>query len=138
LDVPIRSEPPVGPDADLVIHASGNPAGLRSALEIAGVESTIVEASWYGNRIASLPLGEQFHSRRLTLKSSQVGRIPADHGSRWTRGRRMRLALELLRASELDALITGDSEFEELPDVLDRLSHDPRPGLCHRIRYPHA
>ena len=47
----------------------------------------------------------------------------------------MRLALELLRASELDALITGESEFVELPDVLTRLSQGPRAGLCHRIRY---
>jgi threonine dehydrogenase-like Zn-dependent dehydrogenase len=138
LDVPFRSEPPLEADADLVIHASGHADGLRTALLVAGVESTVVEASWYGSHEVSLPLGEDFHSKRLTLKSSQVGRIPPDHAPRWTRARRMRLALELLRASELDALITGDSEFAELPDVLARLSHDPRAALCHRIRYQGA
>ncbi len=47
----------------------------------------------------------------------------------------MQLALNLLRASELDALITGESEFTELPDVLARLSCEPGDALCHRIRY---
>ena len=138
LDLPFRLEPPLGADADLVIHASGHPAGLRSALPVAGIESTVVEASWYGSRSVTLPLGEDFHSRRLTLRSSQVGRIPADRAPRWTRARRMRLALELLRASELDVLITGDSAFEELPAVMTRLSRDPLAGLCHRIRYQRA
>jgi 2-desacetyl-2-hydroxyethyl bacteriochlorophyllide A dehydrogenase len=133
LDVPFATEPE--PDADLVIHASGQPGGLRTALSVAGVESTVVEASWYGDRPVSLPLGEGFHSRRLTLKSSQVGRIPADRAPRWTRARRIRTALELLRAPELDVLITGESPFEDLPDVMVRLSRDPGSALCHRIRY---
>ena len=47
----------------------------------------------------------------------------------------MQLALTLLRAPELDALITGESDFTELPDVLARLSHEPGGALCHRIRY---
>ena len=48
----------------------------------------------------------------------------------------MRLALELLRTTELDALITGESEFSDLPGVLAHLSSHPEAGLCHRIRYP--
>jgi threonine dehydrogenase-like Zn-dependent dehydrogenase len=135
LGITFRTEPPKGAGADLVIHASGQPDGLRAALLVAGVESTIVEASWFGSQPVSLPLGEDFHSKRLTIKSSQVGRVPADRSSRWSRTRRMGLALELLRASELDALITGDSSFTELPAVLARLSHDPQGELCHRIRY---
>lgn len=138
LGVPFSAEPPPDADADVVIHASGHPDGLRTALELAAVEGTIVEASWYGSRSVSLPLGEGFHSRRLTLRSSQVGRIPPERTARWTRARRMRLALELLRAPELDALISGDSRFEELPEVMARLSQDPRAGLCHRIHYHSA
>jgi threonine dehydrogenase-like Zn-dependent dehydrogenase len=130
-----RAEPPGPATADLVIHASGHPEGLRSALEVADVEATVVEASWFGRRSVSLPLGEGFHSRRLTVRSSQVGRIPPDRAPRWSRARRMRLALELLRAPELDVLITGESRFEDLPEVMTRLSHDARGELCHRIRY---
>ena len=55
--------------ADLVIHASGSPEGLALALRVAAFEATIVELSWYGNQAVSLPLGEAFHVRRLTLKS---------------------------------------------------------------------
>ena len=136
LGVAFRTEPQPAPAADLVVHASGQPAGLRTALDIAGVEGTIVEASWYGSRSVPLPLGEAFHSRRLTLRSSQVGRLPPGRAPRWSHARRMRLALDLLRAAELDALISGESEFAELPAVMARLSRDPRAALCHRIRYP--
>lgn len=135
LGLTFRTEVPGGADADLVIHASGQPDGLVSALAIAGLEATIVEASWFGSRPVLLPLGEHFHSRRLTIRSSQVGRVPPDRAPRWSFQRRMTLALDLLRDPALDALITGESAFEDLPDVMARLSHDPAGALCHRIRY---
>jgi len=124
--------------ADLVFHASGNPDGLVRSLELAADEGTIVEASWFGTRNVTLPLGEAFHSRRLTLRSSQVGRIPTHHAPRWSFHRRMELAVRLLRAPELDALISGESDFEELPDVMRRLSASSVDTLCHRIRYAGA
>ena len=135
LGVDFLTEPPREADADLVIHASGQPEGLKSALAVAGVEATIVEVSWFGNRSVPLPLGEAFHARRLTLRSSQVGRLPSDRAPRWNHARRMQLALELLRDPRLDVLITGESEFEDLPEVLATLSRDPGRTLCHRIRY---
>lgn len=136
LGLAFEVEPPREPAADLVVHASGQPAGLQAALDMAGVEATIVEASWYGSRSVPLPLGEAFHSRRLTLRSSQVGRVPPERAARWSRARRLRLALDLLRAPALDALITGESDFAELPEVMATLSRDPRAALCRRIRYP--
>ena len=47
----------------------------------------------------------------------------------------MALALTLLRASALDVLISGESAFEELPDVMQALATGERDALCHRIRY---
>ena len=135
LGIQFLVEPPQSVGADLVIHASGQPEGLSSALAVAGAEATIVEASWYGSRSVPLPLGEVFHSSRLTLKSSQVGRLPPDRTPRWNHARRMKLALELLRDPRLDVLISGESKFEDLPEVLATLSRDPRGALCHRIRY---
>ena len=126
---------PAGFDADVVVHASGSPEGAASALAAAGVEARVVEASWFGDRTVGLPLGEAFHARRITLRSSQVGRIPPERAPRWTHRRRLRKALELLRAPELDRLVTGESPFEELPETLRRLSDDPAGALCHRIRY---
>jgi threonine dehydrogenase-like Zn-dependent dehydrogenase len=121
--------------ADLVFHASGTPAGLVDALAEAGPEATVVEVSWFGDRSVSLPLGESFHSSRLTLRSSQVGRIPAHRATRWDHTRRMELSLRLLRDPVLEALITSESPFAELPDVMARLDDDGRTTLCHRVVY---
>ena len=126
----------VSEDADVVIHASGSPAGLELALNAAGFEATIVEMSWYGTQKVAIPLGEAFHARRLTLKSSQVGAVAASQRPRWDAPRRVALALTLLADSALDALITGESEFEDLPGVMAELSTAPGDTVCHRIRYP--
>lgn len=122
-------------DCDLVIHASGNPEALTMALSSAGYEATVLEMSWFGERKVTLPLGEAFHSRRITLRSSQVGGVSATRSARKGYRRRMEIALGLLRSSELDALITGESAFEELPAVMERLADNGRGVLCHRIRY---
>ncbi|TVR65252.1 MAG: dehydrogenase [Gemmatimonadales bacterium] len=124
-------------DADLVIHASGNPSGLEGALDLLGPEGTLVEVSWFGDRPVSLPLGGNFHSRRLTIRSSQVGRLSPDRTPRWDHGRRMELALRLLAGDpDLDGLISGESPFRDLPTVMSRIAGGEDPGvLCHRIRY---
>ncbi|WP_295584693.1 zinc-binding alcohol dehydrogenase [uncultured Lamprocystis sp.] len=125
-----------GADADLVIHASGSPAGLIEALRIAGFESTVLELSWYGTRTVTLPLGQGFHQRRLNLRSSQVGSIAAAQRARWDHRRRLALALSLLDDPVLDRLITGEDPFTDLPAVQARLALGPGDTLMHRIRYP--
>ena len=130
------AEPPAAArDADLVIHASGAPEGLELALQVAGVEARIVELSWFGDRTVPLSLGGAFHARRLTIESSQVGRIAPSQRPRWDTRRRMQLVLVLLRDPRLDVLISGESEFEELPEVMAKLAREPGDALCHRIRY---
>ncbi|MET9073331.1 dehydrogenase [Streptomyces sp. NPDC004232] len=125
-------------DCDLVVHASASEAGLTRALQLLAPDGTVVELSWYGDRRVSLPLGEAFHSRRLTVRSSQVGTVsPAARPGRGYADR-MALALDLLADPALDALITGESEFEQLPDVMPRLAAGDIPALCHRIRYAEA
>ena len=136
LDLPFLTKPPTETRADVVVHASGRPEGLASALSVADMEATIVDVSWYGATPVPLPLGEAFHSQRLTIRSSQVSRIPPSRAPRWSHARRAMLALELLADPTLDLLITGESEFEDLPNVLATLSRDPADALCHRIRYP--
>ncbi|GAA0931318.1 zinc-binding alcohol dehydrogenase [Streptomyces thermoalcalitolerans] len=122
-------------ECDLVVHASATEQGLTRALELLAPEGTVVELSWYGDRRVTLPLGEAFHSRRLTVRSSQVGTLsPARRAGR-SHADRMALALELLADPALDALITGESAFEELPEVMPRLASGEIPALCHRIRY---
>jgi NADPH:quinone reductase-like Zn-dependent oxidoreductase len=126
------------PDADLVIHASGNPAGLPLALELAGTEATVLEMSWYGSQPVSLPLGAAFHSRRLNIRSSQVGAIAPAQRARWSHRRRLELALKLLADPRLDALISGETPFDELPGLMARLAAGDtslRDALCERITY---
>ncbi len=123
------------PEADLVVHASGSPAGLATALTIAGFEATVLELSWYGTRIVPLALGGAFHSRRLTLRSSQIGAVPAGRVQRWSHRRRLTLALSLLREPVFDVLLSGEIEFTALPASMPRLAA-PSPGvLCHTVRY---
>jgi 2-desacetyl-2-hydroxyethyl bacteriochlorophyllide A dehydrogenase len=123
-------------NADVVIHASGSPSGLQCALGVAGFEATIVELSWYGSQHVPVALGEAFHARRLTIKSSQVGAVASSQRPRWDTRRRMQLALTLLADPAVDALITGESEFDKLPEVMASLADAPGDTLCHRIRYP--
>lgn len=122
-------------DYDLVFHTSGHPSGLTTALSAAGQESKVVEMSWYGSQRVEAPLGEAFHSRRLTLRSSQVGQIPSYQQPRWNYGRRMRLALELLADDRLDCLITGETRFADLPEAMGDILANDGHTLCHRIVY---
>jgi threonine dehydrogenase-like Zn-dependent dehydrogenase len=119
-------------DCDLVVHASASQEGLARSLELVAAEGTVVELSWYGDRPVSVPLGEAFHSRRLTIRGSQVGTV-ARPGRSF--GERLALALDLLRDPVFDALITGECAFEELPDVLPRLASGELAALCLRVTY---
>ncbi|MBP2333942.1 2-desacetyl-2-hydroxyethyl bacteriochlorophyllide A dehydrogenase [Saccharothrix coeruleofusca] len=122
-------------ECDLVIHASATEAGLARSLELLAPEGRVVELSWYGDRRVSLPLGESFHSRRLTVRGSQVGVVARPDR---TFAQRMALALDLLADPAFDALITGQSRFDELPSVLPRLAGGEVPALCHRVDYGQA
>jgi threonine dehydrogenase-like Zn-dependent dehydrogenase len=120
---------------DLVVHASATSAGLQRSLELLVPEGTVIELSWYGDHEVSLALGGSFHSGRLTIRGSQVGTVsPVRRGSR-TFADRLALALDLLRDPAFDAVITGESGFAELPDVLARLVAGEISGLCHLVTY---
>jgi NADPH:quinone reductase-like Zn-dependent oxidoreductase len=122
-------------ERDLVVHASATETGLRRALTLAGDEATVVEVSWYGEGEVCLPLGEAFHSRRLSLRSSQVGRITPDRVPRWTHRRRLELALDLLRDPVFDRLIDAESPFEEMPATMAAIAAGGGGSFCHRVRY---
>lgn len=122
-------------DCDLVVHASATEKGLERSLELLGAEGTVLELSWYGDRRISVPLGEAFHSGRLVLRASQVGSVAPARRSRRTYADRLALSLQLLAEPAFDALVTGESAFEELPTVLPRIAAGELPGLCHRVLY---
>ena len=120
---------------DLVVHASATSAGLQRSLDLLAPEGTVLDLSWYGDTEVGLRLGGAFHSQRLSIRASQVGTVsPARRGRRSTADR-LELALELLRDPALDALLSGSSRFDELPDVIGRLADGSLPALCHTITY---
>lgn len=121
--------------ADVVFHASAHPAGLACALACAGREASVVEMSWYGDRMVEAPLGLAFHAERLRLVSSQVGQVSPGRRPRWSHARRLAKALDLLADPRLDALITEEVAFADLPAALPRLLAPGAPGLGTVVRY---
>jgi threonine dehydrogenase-like Zn-dependent dehydrogenase len=121
-------------DCDLVVHASATEAGLARSLELLAAEGEVVELSWYGDRPVRVPLGEAFHPKRLTIRSSQVGTVSPRRARRGYADR-MALALRLLADPRFDALVTAEHPFEELPALLPRLADGTLPALCVRLRY---
>jgi threonine dehydrogenase-like Zn-dependent dehydrogenase len=120
---------------DLVLHTSATSAGLQRSLELLDPEGTVVDLSWYGDTEVRLSLGGAFHARRLAIRSSQVGTLSPARAARRTTADRLALALELLRDPAFDVLLTGESRFAELPDVMARLAAGSLPALCHTITY---
>jgi 2-desacetyl-2-hydroxyethyl bacteriochlorophyllide A dehydrogenase len=122
-------------NADVVVHTSGTGAGLAAALDLAGMEATVVDLSWYGDQPVTLPLGGAFHSRRLTIASSQVGQVSPAQRARWTHGRRLAAALRLLADPTLDVLLTGETAFQHLPEAMPRLAASAGDAICHSVTY---
>jgi len=132
----VFAEPDEAPaECDVVFHASGHPDGLVTALECAGQEASVIEMSWYGDARVPTPLGAAFHARRLTLRASQVGHLPPARRSRWSRRRRLETAISLLADDRFDILISGESRFDDLPEIMPRLASGQIDALCHRICY---
>ena len=120
---------------DLVVHASATSAGLQRSLDLLAPEGTVIELSWYGDEEVRLSLGGAFHSGRLGIRATQVGTLSPARRGRRTTADRLALALDLLRDPAFDALLTGQSRFGELPDVMARLAVGSLPALCHTITY---
>lgn len=125
-------------DCDLVVHASATEAGLARSLELLADEGEVIELSWYGDRPVRIPLGEAFHSRRLTVRASQVGAVAPARRARRSHADRLSLSLRLLADPVFDALITEECRFEELPGLMARLAGGGGSPLCVRVKYPQS
>lgn len=125
-------------DCDIVIHVSGHEAGLATALSITGDDGTVVEASWYGENSPRVPLGADFHARRLNIVASQVGQVALGQRHRRTTKQRQQAGLDALDDPRFDDLITGASAWHELPEMMDAVT---KPGefaastMCHVFTY---
>jgi threonine dehydrogenase-like Zn-dependent dehydrogenase len=135
LDVEFALPDDVPEGLDLVVHTSATSEGLQRSLDLLGAEGTVIELSWYGDTEVRLSLGGAFHDRRLAIRSSQVGPVSPARAARRTPADRLALALDLLRDPAFDALLTGESRFDELPEVMALLAAGSLPALCHSITY---
>ncbi|GAA1137128.1 zinc-dependent alcohol dehydrogenase [Nesterenkonia lutea] len=125
-------------DNDVVLHSSASSAGLATALKIAGDDAVIVEQSWYGTGDQQVPLGADFHARRLRIVATQVGEVPGPRRMRRSRGQRLAAALRMLDP-RFDTLISGRSTLQELPTVMaDVAGSAPwtREQILHVIDHP--
>jgi threonine dehydrogenase-like Zn-dependent dehydrogenase len=122
-------------DCHFVFHSSATAEGLATALDIAGDEATIVELSWYGAGTVAVPLGGTFHSRRLKLVSSQVGKVAPSRRAAFTHRQRLEAAIKLLADPRVDALLAPPVAFGDLPARLPDILK-PRSGvLCQLVNY---
>ena len=120
-------------ERDQVFHTSGRAEGAALALTLGATDTSVVELSWYGEGEVPLPLGRDFHVRRLTLRGSQVGTVSPNARPRFTHRSRLELALSLLTDERLDRLIDAETSFDDLPAAMQRLAQPG--GLCTRVRY---
>ncbi|MFC7495936.1 MULTISPECIES: zinc-dependent alcohol dehydrogenase [unclassified Nocardioides] len=123
-------------DLDAVVHTSATAAGLQRSLDLLAPEGTVLDLSWYGDQRVQLSLGGAFHVRRLAVRASQVGAVSPARRHRHSHADRLALALRLLRDPAFDALLTGESDFADLPATMAALAAGRLPGLCHTVVYP--
>ncbi|WP_115789601.1 zinc-dependent alcohol dehydrogenase [Arthrobacter silvisoli] len=123
-------------DCDIVFHCSATSEGLRRSLQLAGDEARVIELSWFGDAPVSIPLGEDFHARRLSITASQVGVVARARRHRRSTAERLELAVGLLKDPVFDLFLSPDSSFTELPHTMEQLAAHHDGSSCHVISYP--
>lgn len=110
-----------GEGVSLVVEATGDPAALGTALGLLAHEGTVLVASWYGTRTATLSLGGAFHRRRLTIRSTQVSTMPRHLAHEWSIERRRAVALQLLKELPVERMITHEFRFQDAAEAFATL-----------------
>jgi 2-desacetyl-2-hydroxyethyl bacteriochlorophyllide A dehydrogenase len=114
-----------GRGADVAVEVSASPAALQAAVDTVSLEGTVIVASWYGTKSATLSLGGRFHRGRLKLHSSQVGRISPELTPRWDRARRTRAVLGMLPQLRLEELVSHRIPLEDAPEAYRLVDEEP-------------
>ena len=114
-----------GRGADVVIEVSGNIKALPDAIRTAGPDGKVIVLSFYQGGAEPLELGKEFHHKRITLRSSQIGGINPEMGTHYTADRRMADSIKLLSLLNIDPLISHRVPFAELPSALGMIDKDP-------------
>ena len=118
-----------GRGADFIVEATGNPEALADSLGLLSPEGVAIVASWYGLKPVTLPLGAEFHRRRLEIRSSQVSTV-GHRAVRWDRGRRLETTQALLAELPLSLLASHTFPLERAPEAYAAI-HRGDVGLVH-------
>ncbi len=122
--------------ADLVYEISGSPEALNLALAVTGVSGRIIIGSWYGQKRAPLDLGGRFHRSRIELKSSQVSTVDPRLSGRWSKSRRLAIALAMLSEVGPDRLITHRFPITDAAGAYELVDAQPKDTLQVLLEYP--
>jgi 2-desacetyl-2-hydroxyethyl bacteriochlorophyllide A dehydrogenase len=118
-----------GRGSDLLVEATGNPDVLGENLGLLTTEGVALVASWYGVKPVTLPLGGDFHRRRLELRSSQVSTV-GGRATRWDRKRRRATARALVDELPVSTLASHTFPFERAAEAYAALDRGDD-GLVH-------
>lgn len=132
---PDEMEKVKGYDPDLILEVSSNPAALASAIQLAGFGTRIVIGSWYGDKIAHLPLGGKFHRNRVQLISSQVSTIDGHFSNRWDKARRLQTAWQQLHNLPVTDLISHRLPIKSASEAYQLLDQQPEQALQVLLSY---
>jgi 2-desacetyl-2-hydroxyethyl bacteriochlorophyllide A dehydrogenase len=133
LSVELGAARSVGPedlderDFDLTFEVSGSPEALDVALAATGFEGRVIVGSWYGDKCFDVDLGTHFHRGRLSIRSSQVSRLSPHVLARWTKERRMNVALQAVARLPVQNLVSHRFPIERAAEayrLLDESASD--------------
>lgn len=117
---------------DLAIEVSGRIEALNQAIRLTGFDGRVVVGSWYGRNAGLVDLGGPFHRRRIRLISSQVSTLSPQLTGRWTKERRLKLALEWLERIQPEKFITHRFAPQSCQEAFE-LAADKRAGALQVI-----
>jgi hypothetical protein len=84
--------------------------------------------------MGKLSLGNEFHSKRLKIISSQVSNIPAHMKKKHNYKTRLKIAIDALSKDEIMILINSNSNFKNLEnDYISILNNEN--VIIHAIKY---
>ena len=121
-------------DLDCIINTTSSYNVLNNSFAKLNLDGKIIEASWYGDKMGKLSLGNEFHSKRLKIISSQVSNIPAHMKKKHNYKTRLKIAIDALSNDLIMSLVNSNSKFENLEkDYISILNNENI--IMHGIKY---
>ena len=124
---------PRGPD--LAYELTGDPGALDTAVAASGFHTRLIVGSWYGSKPATLDLGGRFHRDRVRLQSSQVSTVAPPFRGRWSKKRRLDVAIDLLTYLDPTGLITHRFPVERAAEAYRLLDERPEDAVQVLLTY---